>query len=79
MDAADARTVEIQPEELRELQPVRHLPRADKTWTIEAGDTIEHTYAWTLADRAEWALSWFGPATGLIAVLMLLYCVISKS
>lgn len=59
MDAPDARTVEIEPEELAELQPVRrHLPAEHRTTTIAAGEQVEQTARWTRWDWCRWALPW---------------------
>lgn len=80
MDAPDARTVEIQPEELAELQPVRrHLPDEHRTTTVAAGEQVEQTYQWTWADRAEWALCFVGPVVGIAAALGLVAWVAYKS
>lgn len=80
MDFTDARTVDIQPEEIAELQPVRRYLLDDETAdALSAGATIEPTYRWTWADRAEWALCWFGPAIAVLAALWLIAMVCAKS
>lgn len=70
-DPEDARTVEIQPEDLLEFRPVRRY-LDDTTSTVETGRIIEPTYRWSAAEWAEWALCWFGPATAVAAALWLI-------
>lgn len=70
-DPEDARTVEIQPEDLLEFRPVRRYLDDQTADALAAGGTLEPTYQPSAWDWLRFAAPWLGLSTVIAAILLL--------